>query len=384
MPTAGNQKWLRPLSAPARTVPEPPPLTALAAARRRLRLGLGDREGPGGVGAARPSGTACGRGWPAPWCGRDRSARHRARRPCAGWPGRRSGRRPRGRQDGGRDGRRCEPGATCRDGSRGGLAGAPRHAGSPRRRPRRTRSRWPGTGRGPWTGRVGGGSGSPCPEDRRVRAPLRRVGRPCPRRRRVTVPVWSCAVRVGPFQYPARTLRESAPRRPGRAAISRRCPPRRPGRSRSAASNSGAHGPWPASDVRRLLELLVRLRVGDPRLRTRPDRVALALPRVAVAEHVEVQLDRRRLVEPGRHRADRRGDEVGIGAARVARHPVGERDPGHLEAAGQARESRWASPGARCPGAGRSRRATSRARPSAIARTAGPVDRRVTVPSPRG
>src|SRR5918993_5393223 len=28
MPTAGNQKWLRPLSAPALTVPDPPEVTA--------------------------------------------------------------------------------------------------------------------------------------------------------------------------------------------------------------------------------------------------------------------------------------------------------------------------------------------------------------------
>ena len=219
---------------------------------------------------ARPSGTACGRGWPGPAvrAGPVRAASGAASR--AGSPGRWSSmlREP----DAGRAAgvtvvaaastRRRAP-ARCRP------------AGSWRRQRRRRRSRRRGAAPGTWTAGVGGGSGSAWHQHWRGSAPLRRVGRPCFRRRRVTVPVRCGVVSHGPYQYPGGPRVAALLQGCG---VSRRC--RRPRSSDRPQRGLEPRRPRALAreDVRRLLDLLVRLRVGHARLRRTARRVARGAP----------------------------------------------------------------------------------------------------------
>ena len=183
------------------------------------------------------------------------------------------------------------------------------------------------------------------------------------------------------------TVRERAERRRG---VSRRC--RRP--PWMALPDGGVELRRPRAlageDVRRDLEELERRRVVRPCRGAGIDVGEPPLPRLAVAEDVDPQLDGRRLVEALRLEPDRRRAERRVVAAGVARRPVERRRPRtgraapeisgngsgsgngrRFEEAGAAGE-RGARARASAGGRARSRRASSRPPPPRALRARAP------------
>src|SRR5262245_21082977 len=91
-------------------------------------------------------------------------------------------------------------------------------------------------------------------------------------------------------------------------------------------------------DIGRRLDDLEGRRIRRPRGRAGVDVRLPPVPRGAVAEDVDAQGQRRRLVETVGSEADRGGVEGGVVAARIARRPAGHVDPESAELSGDARE----------------------------------------------
>ena len=320
MPRPGTRRGCGP-SEPASTAAGA--AAAGAALDDGLRLGPGDRER--GLRGQRAGADGRRRG-----AGRTGAVRHRAPRAC-----RRIGRGD-GLRRGGREDARAATVAgavPCADGGRRRQRAAAARAAGAARTVAATAataddgSRWRGaSARAVASGASAAGRDAPCPEHRRGRAPLRRLGRPCPRRRRVTVPVrCGCGPSSDHASTRRRTLRVAAARCTGSRASAAGAG-RRVRTVRSAASNPGAHGPWPASTYGDCSTSSYVCGSVTNACAHGPDRVAMALPRVPVAEDVEVQLDRRRLVEArSPSKLIDGGDEIGVGAAR--RRPTPSRRP---------------------------------------------------------
>jgi hypothetical protein len=95
-------------------------------------------------------------------------------------------------------------------------------------------------------------------------------------------------------------------------------------------------------DVRRGLDRLERLRIRHVGSRAAVDRRSQPLEGRPVAEDVDVDPNRRRLVDPDGIEPDRRLPEVRIGAACVARDDVTDLDPALDDGAGDPLEVRRA------------------------------------------